>query len=115
MSSRRLELVTSVKPEISLVKLRDQGIPDFAEHRLLQDCAEASFNLLMRKFPGQYELEQLRQASIRMAHLLQTTCLALRRLELERPDKELAREALEYQLAYMLACLRRSMASFDDR
>lgn len=113
MSSRRLELVQSVKPQAALDKLNERGVPDFAEHRLLQDCADASFNLLLRKFEGQYELEQLRQVSMRMAHLLQTSCLALRRLQLSERDKGLAREALEYQLAYMHACLRRSMASFD--
>ncbi len=48
-----------------------------------------------------------------MAHLLQTSCLALRRSKLGEADKAQAREALEYQLAYMQACLRRSMASFD--
>ena len=113
MSSRRLELVSSVSPQRVLDKLNKHGVPDFAEHRLLQDCADASFNRLLGKCEGQYELEQLRQASIRMAHLLQTCCLALRRSKLEEADKAQAREALEYQLAYMQACLRRSMASFD--
>ncbi|CAM3842459.1 hypothetical protein CCOS865_03346 [Pseudomonas reidholzensis] len=113
MSSRRLELIGSLDPQPLLDTLRDQGVPDIAEHLLLQDCAEASLDLLLRKSQQPRELEALRLASIRMAHLLQTSCLALRRLELDEANKALAREALEYQLAYMHSCLRRSMASFD--
>ncbi|MND78962.1 hypothetical protein D3C77_817670 [compost metagenome] len=49
-----------------------------------------------------------------MAHLLQSSCLALRQLDLAPEDKRRAREALEQQLASMQACLRRSMASFGE-
>jgi hypothetical protein len=59
-------------------------------------------------------LHKLQDACLRVAHLLQTSCLALRRLQLDHQDQRLAREALEGQLAYMQACLRRSLASFDD-
>lgn len=48
-----------------------------------------------------------------MGHQLQATCLALRRAELSREHKRKARDALEYQLLYLQACLRRSIASFD--
>jgi hypothetical protein len=48
-----------------------------------------------------------------VSQLLQTSCLALRRLQLDYKDQRLAREALESKLAYMQACLRRSLASFD--
>jgi len=40
--------------------------------------------------------------------------MALRRLPLDLQDQGLAREALESQIAYMQACLRRSLASFDE-
>lgn len=59
------------------------------------------------------DLRTLQDACLRVSHLLQTSCLALRRLQLDFQDQRLAREALESQLAYMQACLRRSLASFD--
>ncbi|CAK9890331.1 MULTISPECIES: hypothetical protein [Pseudomonas] len=114
MSSRHLDLVYSADVQPALDKVQKHQVLDFAEYRMLQDSADAKLDYLLRKFEGQYELEQLRQASIRMSHLLQTSCLALRRLELDAEDKRRAREALEQQLAYMQACLRRSMASFGE-
>ncbi|MDH0302922.1 MULTISPECIES: hypothetical protein [unclassified Pseudomonas] len=113
MSSCRPELVRSVDPQPQLDKLRADGVPDFAEYRLLQDCADDRLDQLLRKLEGRADLEPLRQAGIGMAHALQTTCLMLRRLELDAADQALARQALEYQLAYLHACLRRSMRSFD--
>ncbi|MCH7418299.1 hypothetical protein [Pseudomonas mosselii] len=113
MSRYRLELVRSVNPQSLLDKLSDARALDFAEYRLLQDCADAKLDELMRRFEGQYELEQLRQTSIRMAHLLQTSCLALRRLADNEADRSLAREALDWQLGYMRACLHRSLASLE--
>lgn len=113
MNTRHLALVRSVNPQPMLDKLAQPQALDYGEYRLLQECADARLDELMRRFEGQYELEQLRQASVRMAHLLQTSCLALRRLANSQQDRQLAREALEWQLGYMRACLHRSMASFD--
>ncbi|QBF26036.1 hypothetical protein EXN22_10105 [Pseudomonas tructae] len=114
MSGRHLDLVYSADVRPALNKVQRHQALDFAEYRLLQDSADAKLDYLLRKFEGQYELEQLRQACIRTSHLLQTSCLALRRLDLDAEDKRRAREALEQQLAYMQACLRRSMASFGE-
>jgi hypothetical protein len=60
------------------------------------------------------DLHELQLSCSRMSHLLQASCLALRRLQLDVQDQRLAREALEGQIAYMQACLRRSLASFDE-
>jgi len=114
MSSKYPQLVYSANLQPTLDKVQDGKALDFAEYRLLQDSADAKLDSLLRKFEGQYELEQLRQASVRMAHLLQSSCLALRRLGLDVEEKRHAREALEQQVAYMQACLRRSMASFGE-
>jgi hypothetical protein len=62
---------------------------------------------------SEQDLQTLQDACLRVSHLLQTSCLALRRLQLDYQDQRLAREALESQLAYMQACLRRSLSSFD--
>ncbi|MDH0649034.1 hypothetical protein N5D48_17655 [Pseudomonas sp. GD03858] len=113
MSIRRPELVRSADPQAQLEQLRADGVPDFAEYRLLQDCADDRLDQLLRKFEGRADLEPLRQAGIGMAHALQSSCLVLRRLTLDATDQALARQALEYQLAYLHACLRRSMRSFD--
>ncbi|MDF0733225.1 hypothetical protein P0Y43_21250 [Pseudomonas entomophila] len=114
MNDRYLELLRCANLQPTLDKLQCDTALDFAEYQLLQDSAGARLDHLMRRFQDQPELEQLRQASVRMAHLLQTSCLALRRLQLEYQERKLAREALEYQVAYMQACLRRSLASLGD-
>ncbi|BCJ06142.1 MULTISPECIES: hypothetical protein [unclassified Pseudomonas] len=113
MSRYRMALVRSVDPQWLLDKLTDDGRLDFAEYRLMQDIADAKLDELIRRFEGQHEFEQLRQASIRMAHLLQTSCLALRRLADNENDCSLGRQALEWQLGYMQACLHRSLASLE--
>ena len=114
MSSKYPQLVYSADLGPTLAKVQDDQVLDFAEYRLLQASADAKLDYLLCKFEGQYELGQLRQASIRMAHLLQSSCLAVRQLDLAPEDKRRAREALEQQLASMQACLRRSMASFGE-
>ncbi len=114
MSSRYPHLVFSADLRPTLDKVQEDQVLGFAEYRLLQDSADAKLDNLLRKFEGQYELGQLRQASIRMAHLLQSSCLALGKLDLDPEDKRRAREAQELQLASMQACLRRSMASFGE-
>ncbi|MFK8329921.1 hypothetical protein M2D63_007900 [Pseudomonas sp. BJa5] len=114
MSNSHLQLAYSANLQPMLDKVHSDQVLDFAEYRLLQDSAAAKLDYLLRKFDEPQELEQLRQAGIRMAHLLQTSCLALRRLDMDREDKRRAREALEQQLAYIQACLRRSMVSFGE-
>ncbi|QXH45268.1 hypothetical protein KSS93_20670 [Pseudomonas xanthosomatis] len=124
MSGRWMELVCSVDLQPTLEKVQDDQLLEFAEYSLLRDSADAKMYQLMASvrgrqgtgadasFDGEEELRCLQDASLRMAHLLQTSCLALRRLQLEYQDQRLAREALEHQLAYVQACLRRSMDSF---
>lgn len=125
MSNRWMDLVCSVDLQPTLEKVQDDRVLGFAEYSLLRDSADAKMYQLMAsvrrqlgteqgvQFDGEDELMRLQDACVGMAHLLQTSCLALRRSKLEEADKAQAREALEYQLAYMQACLRRSMASFD--
>lgn len=126
MNSRRLALVGSVDLQPTLEKVQKDDVLGFAEYSMLRESADAKLYQLMNKvrarqgqpsstvFDGEEDLRRLQEASVRMAHLLQTSCLALRRLGLTRQDKHLAREALEYQLAHIQACLRRSMASFGE-
>ncbi|MCG8296476.1 MULTISPECIES: hypothetical protein [Pseudomonas] len=126
MKGRRLELVCSVDLQPTLEKVQRDAVLDFAEYSLLRESADAKLYQLMGKlrkargvdkdsmFEGEEDLRRLQDASIRMAHLLQSSCLALRRLGVSHQDKRLAREALEQQLAYVQACLRRSMQSFGE-
>ncbi|WP_028693873.1 hypothetical protein [Pseudomonas cremoricolorata] len=113
MSIRYLELAGSADLLPTLEKIENNQTLDFAEYRLLQDSANAKLDQLLRKCEHPEDLEQLRLTSVRMAHLLQSSCLALRRLDLAPRDKRLAREALAAQLAYMQACLQRSLINFD--
>ncbi|WP_110639035.1 hypothetical protein [Pseudomonas sp. CC120222-01a] len=120
------ELLRSLdlQPTIEAVQ-RDNRL-DFAQYALLREAADAKFHHLMSRVRNTVEqrpmdnllveqdLHELQQSCIRMSHLLQTSCLALRRLQLDVHDQRLAREALESQIAYMQACLRRSLASFDE-
>ncbi|QVM89762.1 hypothetical protein JYG34_17240 [Pseudomonas entomophila] len=126
MKGRRLELVCSVDLQPTLEKVQRDSVLDFAEYSLLRESADAKLYQLMGKvrkargvdqgsmFEGEEDLRRLQDASIRMAHLLQSSCLALRRLGLGAQDKRLARDALKQQLAYVQACLRRSMQSFGE-
>ncbi|MFV3288258.1 hypothetical protein ACNFBR_05925 [Pseudomonas sp. NY11955] len=119
------ELLSSMDLQATIDQV-DQGASlDFAQYSLLRDSADAKLYQLMQKVNGNLELEPsarqqceqdlraLQDACLRVSHLLQTSCLALRRLQLDYQDQRLAREALESQLAYMQACLRRSLSSFD--
>ncbi|POG09818.1 hypothetical protein BGP84_08765 [Pseudomonas putida] len=120
------ELLRSLdlQPTIEAVQ-RDNRL-DFARYALLREAADAKFHHLMGRVRNTVEqrpmdnllveqdLHELQQSCVRMSHLLQTSCLALRRLQLDVRDQRLAREALEGQIAYMQACLRRSLASFDQ-
>nr|WP_241496080.1 hypothetical protein [Pseudomonas putida] len=119
------ELLSSLDLQPTVDKV-EQGVTlDFAQYSLLRDSADAKLYQLMHKVNGngslelstrqqsEQDLRTLQDACLRVSHLLQTSCLALRRLQLDFQDQRLAREALESQLAYMQACLRRSLASFD--
>ncbi|WP_194790967.1 hypothetical protein [Pseudomonas sp. UFMG81] len=124
MSGLRREMVCSVGLESTLEKVQRDRLLDFAEYSLLRESADAKLYQLrgtIRKrqglgptsaFEGEGELEDLLETSQRMAHLLQSSCLALRRLKLERHEHQLASDALEHQLAYMQACLRRALEGF---
>ncbi|MFG0397035.1 hypothetical protein ACF8LH_25070 [Pseudomonas sp. zbq_4] len=112
-----------LQPTLDMV---EQGVAlDFARYSLLRDSADAKLYGLMKTVNASSVLNAadrenslqdfliLQDTCQRVSHLLQTSCLALRRLQLDYKDQRLAREALESQLAYMQACLRRSLASFD--
>ncbi|BBH45286.1 hypothetical protein [Pseudomonas sp. KU43P] len=123
MSVRRLELVSSLDLLSTVDSLHNGLELDFAQYSLLREAAEAKLCLLRERVKrrdarapqnAEVELVNLQSACLRVAHLLQTSCLALRRLQLDYQDQCLAREALESQLLYMQACLRRSMSSFKS-
>ncbi|AYG47534.1 hypothetical protein DV532_16760 [Pseudomonas sp. Leaf58] len=119
------ELLSSLELQATVDKVQQGVALDFAQYSLLRESADAKLYQLMHKVQGNGQLEPavrqqseddlrtLQAACLRVSHLLQTSCLALRRLQLDYPDQRLAREALESQLACMQACLRRSLASFD--
>ncbi|BBU45935.1 hypothetical protein I5Q41_10845 [Pseudomonas monteilii] len=125
MKGERGALLSAVdlQPTLDMV---EQGVAlDFAQYSLLRDSADAKLYGLMKTVNASSVLNAadrenslqdfliLQDTCQRVSHLLQTSCLALRRLQLDHKDQRLAREALESQLAYMQACLRRSLASFD--
>jgi hypothetical protein len=125
MSGEMRELLSSLNMQPTVDNV-EQGITlDFAQYSLLRDSADAKLYQLLHKVnrngnlepatrqQSERDLRTLQDACLRVSHLLQTSCLALRRLQLDFQDQRLAREALESQLAYMQACLRRSLASFD--
>lgn len=126
MDGRRLELVSSLDLQGTVDKVLDDTMLDFAQYSLLREAADAKLYHLLSKVCGEgaqvtglsqqgaEDLRKLQDACVRVAHLLQSSCLALRRLELSYQDRRLACEALQGQLAYMQACLRRSLASFDS-
>lgn len=125
MSGVMRELLSSLDLQPTVDKLEQGAALDFAQYTLLRESADAKLYQLMHKLNGNGSLEPstrqqsvqdlrtLQDACLRVSDLLQTSCLALRRLQLDYQHQRLAREALECQVAYMQACLRRSLASFD--
>jgi len=125
MSGEMRELLSSLDLQPTVDKGKQGVTLDFAQYSLLRDSADAKLYQLLHKVnrngnlepatrqQNERDLRTLQDACLRVSHLLQTSCLALRRLQLDFQDQRLAREALESQLAYMQACLRRSLASFD--
>ncbi|WP_409289257.1 hypothetical protein [Pseudomonas sp. KCJK8927] len=125
MGGRRLDLVRCADLQPTLDKVQASGALDFAEYSLLREAADAKLYHLMgrlqgrgcpdiaTRIQGEEDLRKLQDACQRVSHLVQTSCLALRRLQLDHKDQRLAREALESQLAYLQACLRRSLLGFD--
>nr|WP_314481370.1 hypothetical protein [uncultured Pseudomonas sp.] len=125
MTGEMWKLLSSLDLQTTTDKV-EQGIAlDHAQHSLLREVSEARFYHLMRRIDANASLEPtrrqqakdellaLQQACTRVAHLMQTSCLALRRLDLGPDDQRLAREALESHQAFIKACLRRSLGSFD--
>ncbi|MFF7062304.1 hypothetical protein [Pseudomonas sp. NPDC008258] len=119
------ELLSSMdlQPTLDMV---EQGIAlDFARYSLLRDSADAKLYSLMKtvntssvlnaadRENSLQDLLVLQDACLQVSRLLQTSCLALRRLQLDYTEQRQAREALESQLGYVQACLHRSLASFD--
>ena len=125
MSGEMRELLSSLDLQPTVDKVEEGVTLDFAQYSLLRDSADAKLYQLLHKVnrngnlepatrqQSERDLRTLQDTCLRVSHLLQSSCLALRRLQLDFQDQRLAREALESQLAYMQACLRRSLASFD--
>ena len=126
MSGLMHELLRSLDLQPTIETVQRNSRLDFAQYALLREAADAKLYHLMGKIRHKVEqhpmdnllveqdLNELQQSCVRMSHLLQSSCLALRRLQLDVQDQRLAREALECQIAFMQACLRRSLASFDE-
>ncbi len=88
---------------------------DFAEFQVLHDAADASLDALVRRYGNRRESHQLQQFQLaceQMAKMLQVSCLALQRAHLDEEERYQVREAYEYQVAYIQACLRRSFEDF---
>lgn len=88
---------------------------DFVEFQVLHDAADARLDALLRRYGNRRESEQLQQfqrACEQMAKMLQVSCLALQRAHLNAQEREQVREAFEYQVAYIQACLHRSLEGF---
>ncbi|WEL53993.1 hypothetical protein PZ739_19425 [Pseudomonas kermanshahensis] len=114
MKGNMQALLRSLDLQPTVDKVQGGVALDFAQYTVLRDSADAKLYHLMGKVDGaKDDLGELQEACLRVSRLLQTSCLALRRLQLDYEDQCLAREVLESQLAYMRACLQRSLASFE--
>ena len=88
---------------------------DFAEFKVLHDAADARLVALLRLHGnrrGSQQLQQFQIACEQMAKMLQVSCLALQRAQLNEEERWQVREAYEYQVAYIQACLHRSFQDF---
>ncbi|WP_110972880.1 hypothetical protein [Pseudomonas huaxiensis] len=87
----------------------------FAEFQVLHDAADARLDALVRRHQHRREsqhLEQFQMACDQMAKMLQVSCLALQRAHLNESERDQVREAYEFQVAYIQACLHRSFQDF---
>ncbi|OLS63322.1 hypothetical protein PSEMO_14610 [Pseudomonas putida] len=88
---------------------------DFAEFQVLHDAADARLDALVRRYGnrrGSEQLQQFQLACEQMAKMLQVSCLAMQRAQLCEQERHQVREAYEYQVAYIQACLHRSFEGF---
>ncbi len=111
MTIHDLRLVRSLNLQTTKDKVRDDRVLDFAEYGVLRDSAAARLDQLVRAFHDHEEFEELHQSTQRMAQSLQATCLLVRRLEMSTEQRRLAYEALDQQMVYLQACLRRSLSA----
>lgn len=111
MTIHDLRLVRSLSLQTTKDKVRDDTVLDFAEYGVLRDSAAARLDQLVRAFHTHGEFEALHQATQRMAQSLQASCLLVRRLEMSAEQRRLAYEALDQQMVYLQACLRRSLSA----
>ncbi|MBA1194139.1 hypothetical protein G7007_14975 [Pseudomonas entomophila] len=111
MTIHDLRLVRSLNLQSTKDKVRDHTVLDFAEYGVLRDSAAARLDQLVRAFHEHGEFEALHQATQRMAQSLQASCLLVRRLEMSAEQRRLAYEALDQQMVYLQACLRRSLSA----
>lgn len=111
MTIHDLRLVRSLNLQTTKDKVRDDRVLDFAEYSVLRDSAGARLDQLVRAFHDHETFEELHQATQHMAHSLQATCLLVRRLEMSTEQRRLAYEALDQQMVYLQACLRRSLSA----
>ncbi len=88
---------------------------DFAEFQVLHDAADERLDALVRRYGHRRESQQLQQFQLaceQMARMLQVSCLALQRAHLDEQERYQVREAYEFQVAYIQACLQRSFEGF---
>lgn len=88
---------------------------DFTEFQVLHDAADERLDALLRLHcnrRGSQQLQQFQLACEQMAKTLQVSCLALQRAQLNDQERDQVREAYEYQVAYIQACLHRSFQDF---
>jgi len=88
---------------------------DFAEFQVLHDAADERLDALVRRYGNRRESQSLQQFQLacdQMAKMLQVSCLAMQRAQLNEQERYQVREAYEFQVAYIQACLQRSFQGF---
>ena len=84
----------------------------FAEFQVLRDAADARLDAVIRRYPQVTELAQFEAAAREVAQSMQISCLMLRSTRIDPVEAQQVRTALEYRLAYLQACLQRSLEHF---
>jgi hypothetical protein len=108
MSNYKKELAGSADYWQLLNEVNLNNRLSFAEHQVLRDAADARLDALLRRFDHRRELEQFQTACNHLVHSIQDSLLALRVSRLDREQRQQVREAYDYQLAHLSACLQRA-------
>ncbi|NBA97339.1 hypothetical protein [Pseudomonas sp. R5(2019)] len=79
----------------------------FPEFQVLRDAADTRLDTLIRRYHGRREFGLVQESVKLAAQTLQASCLSLRVATISPRERQDIKDAFDYQLVYLQACLNR--------